>query len=83
MPVIIPTEHQYRLACISKGKEFRIMGIEIKDKDLAALVERHKKQWEHWNEGEPVEVFMADGLPCVRFESGNWWHYNVEKGTWF
>lgn len=59
------------------------MGIEIKDKELAALVERQKKQVEVWREGQPVEVFMSDGVPCVRFRSGNWWHYDLKKGTWW
>lgn len=57
--------------------------MDIKDKALAELVERHHKQVEVWREGEPVEVFMADGLPSVKYASGAWWHYDLAKGTWF
>lgn len=59
------------------------MPIEIKDKELRELVEKHQRQHEVWREGQPVEVFMSDGLPCVRYESGSWWHYDLKKGTWF
>lgn len=57
--------------------------MDIKDKALAELVERHRKQVEVWREGEPVEVFFADGLPCVRYQSGSWWHYDTAKKVWF
>ena len=57
--------------------------MEIKNKDLAELVAKHQRQHETWREGEPVEVFLADGLPCVRYQSGNWWHYDTAKKVWF
>ena len=64
-----------------KGKGF--FGMEIKDKELAERVAQHQRQHETWREGEPVEGFLADGLPCVRYQSGNWWHYDTAKKVWF
>lgn len=54
----------------------------INDKALAALVAKHRRTCD-WREGEPVELFSADGLPCVRYESGAWWHYDLQHGSWF
>lgn len=51
-------------------------------KDLLALMREQVGKCD-WREGEPIEVFEADGLPCVRYESGNWWHYDIEKQEWF
>lgn len=50
---------------------------------LQALMDRHRNQCEEWMEGRPVELFRQDGLPCVRYESGAWWHYDIAAGTWF
>lgn len=33
--------------------------------------------------GNAIEMFYADGWPCIRYQDGQWWHYNVVKGTWF
>ena len=32
---------------------------------------------------ELQEVFIQDDLPCVRFENGDWYHYQLESKTWF
>ncbi len=32
---------------------------------------------------ELEEVFIKDNLPCVRFENGDWYHYNLQDGTWY
>ena len=53
------------------------------DKALQELVERHMASFSDWKEGKPVKLFIRDGLPCVKYESGLWWHYNITKGTWF
>lgn len=53
------------------------------DKALQELVERHMASFSDWKEGKPVKLFIRDGLPCVKYESGAWWHYDVTKGTWF
>ena len=51
-------------------------------KDLLALMRKQVSLCD-WREGEPTRLFTADGFPCVQYESGNWWHYDVERGTWF
>jgi hypothetical protein len=32
---------------------------------------------------ELKEVFVQDDLPCVRFENGDWYHYQTNSQTWF
>ena len=32
---------------------------------------------------ELVEVFKKDGYVCVRFQNGDWYHYELSLGTWF
>lgn len=29
------------------------------------------------------EVFVQDDLPCVRFENGDWYHYQLDSKTWY
>lgn len=29
-----------------------------------------------------VKMWRTDGVLCVQYLSGNWWHYN-EKGEWW
>lgn len=51
--------------------------------DVLALVRHQVSLCDDWHEGEPTRFFIADGFPCVQYESGNWWHYDLERGTWF
>lgn len=38
--------------------------------------EIHKRAFEVWSEGEPVEIWNDEnGILCIRYESGRWWHY--------
>lgn len=39
-----------------------------------------KGRWEH---GYPAELYWADSLPCIRYQDGMSFHYDVIKGTWF
>lgn len=32
---------------------------------------------------ELVEIFKKDGYVCVRFQNGDWYHYELSLGTWF
>lgn len=50
--------------------------------DLFALM-RQQISFCDWKEGEPIELFTADGFPCVRYESGVWYHYDLKKKEWF
>lgn len=45
--------------------------------------ESHKKAVEHWQEGDISKVWIdGDGVLCIEYESGKWWHYN-EAGEWW
>ena len=32
---------------------------------------------------ELQEVFEKNGFPCVLFENGDWYHYQLDLKTWF
>lgn len=49
---------------------------------LAAVINRQIAACD-WREGYPIEVFEDEGFPCVRYESGAWWHYDIAKGEWW
>lgn len=34
-------------------------------------------------ENELSEVFTRDGMICVRFINGDWYHYNLNNMTWY
>lgn len=39
-------------------------------------MECHKKHVENWREGGISECWEDEsGFTCVRYESGEWWHY--------
>lgn len=56
--------------------------MKIMDKELLSVVNKQKSICD-WKEGEPVEIFKRDGFQCVKYESGNWWHYDLKRKTWF
>lgn len=36
----------------------------------------HKMAYEKWREGDISRFWLdVDGILCVQYESGNWWHY--------
>lgn len=48
--------------------------------DLTKCVEAHKKAFECWNEGNVTESWYdEDGVLCIKYENGNWWHYRLSK----
>lgn len=51
--------------------------------ELWQLVKKHIKSCEQWNEGMAKMVYTRDGMPCVKYESGAWWHYDITAGTWW
>ncbi len=54
----------------------------IKDDQLLQLVQQHQHCC-HWTYGKPIAVFQSDGYPCVRYETGAWWHYDLDSETWW
>lgn len=49
--------------------------------------ESHKSAFENWREGEVKEYWIDDdGYLCIRYESGEWWHYkdlDLPFPTWW
>lgn len=45
----------------------------------------HRSLFENWEYGEIEETWKdADGNICIKYTSGNWWHYSVnEQGIIF
>lgn len=38
----------------------------------------HKEAFEEWREGAISDVWRDEqGILCIRYESGNWWHYRI------
>lgn len=36
----------------------------------------HKKAYENWMQGGISKFWLdSDGILCVQYESGKWWHY--------
>lgn len=50
---------------------------------LIDVAEIHIKAFGEWKEGKAVKQYMKDGLPCVEYESGQWWHYDVQSKRWY
>ena len=48
---------------------------------LSALMKCHQDSCS-WTDGPPVALFRADGCWCVRYASGNWWHYSLKDRVW-
>lgn len=44
-------------------------------------MEAHRRAFECWTEGNIVDYWEDEqGNICVRYESGNWWHYSIRNG---
>ncbi len=44
--------------------------------DAEFCMAEHKKAFEFWREGGIVNYWKEEnGVICVQYESGNWWHY--------
>ncbi|MCI8339205.1 MAG: hypothetical protein HFH62_11100 [Lachnospiraceae bacterium] len=43
--------------------------------------EAHRMAFECWNYGGIDKAWAdGDGILCIRYDSGDWWHYAVEDG---
>lgn len=42
------------------------------------VMKHHMKSIENWREGSIKEVWEESDSICVRYESGNWWHYKID-----
>ncbi len=48
--------------------------------DIYPYVEKHKESFEEWSYGEPVKHWFDNGVLCILYESGKWWHYRMKNG---
>lgn len=48
--------------------------------DISPYVEKHKESCEMWPHGEPVKHWFDNGILCILYESGKWWHYKMSNG---
>ena len=63
-------------------KEYKGVKAELEQRAIEAY-KRHKQVFEEWQEGDIKEVWLDDrGVLCIRYESGNWWHYE-DDGSWW
>lgn len=72
---------------VTAGKN---IGLEVLLNDFAKrsaqsdeMVTQHITLSSDWTDGPPVALFRADGCWCVRYASGNWWHYSLKDRVWF
>lgn len=50
------------------------------EKEIEMFVNEHKKAFENWQEGKVVDVWHDEkGVLCIKYESGNWWHYKLNN----
>lgn len=43
----------------------------------------HMNAFDEWIEGDITKIWEDEhGILCIKYSSGNWWHYN-EKGEWW
>ncbi len=63
----------------------RKVNVNVPEETLRLAVDVAYRQISHgrWQYGNPASVFMRDRLPCIRYQEGTWWHYDVVKGLWF
>lgn len=40
----------------------------------------HRSQFDTWEHGEIKKTWIDEnGNTCIMYQSGKWWHYNVDK----
>lgn len=69
-------------ALIDENETQRKAAILFKNLKLVDLMIQHMHSGT-WSDGLPVKPFFKDGFCCIEYESGRWWHYDIDNGTWF
>ena len=67
---------------IDENETQRKAGILLKNLQLIDLMIQHMHSGT-WSDGLPVRPFYKDDYCCIEYESGRWWHYDIDNGTWF
>ena len=57
----------------------------IRIEQLPALVRLMKRQngAAFTLHGGPVAIFAKDGYLCAKYQSGDWYHYDLAAGSWW
>jgi hypothetical protein len=66
-------------------KRFKTMrNVNVHEEIKKAAIRVACKQIEYGeSHGNAIDMFYSDGCPCIRWQDGQWWHYNIVDGTWF
>lgn len=47
---------------------------------VTVFVNIHMSAFENWSEGKVAKVWHdEDNILCIKYESGNWWHYKLNN----
>lgn len=66
-----------RYYCSECGDEYEIN--EEVDR-VEQFMSIHKSAFENWKEGNVAKVWNdEDNILCIKYESGNWWHYRLNN----
>lgn len=50
--------------------------------NIDRCINTHRNAFEEWTDGEPVETWTDEnGILCIKYKSGKWWHYREKKGS--
>lgn len=64
-------------------KNRTILELDIREK-IYEIYERQMACFGGVIKGNEIkEIFEKDGFPCVRFQNGDWYHYDLQAGTWW
>lgn len=64
--------------CDKCGNEYEI-NEEVEE--FKAYSEIHKQAWENWTQGDITKVWHEDNALCIKYESGEWWHYRLNNNN--
>lgn len=71
---------QKMAAVFAKMKNRNVVQEDVKMEAIKLAMKQIEMGESH---GKAVEMFYTDGWPCIRYQDGQWWHYNIVKGVWF
>lgn len=50
------------------------------EKELWFYYWKHRRACESWEHGEPVKVWLEDGILCIQYSDESWFHYKRTEG---
>lgn len=56
-------------------------GLMFMEQTVTRYYQNHRNSFEDWEHGEPKDSwFDKDGVICISYEDGSWWHYSERNG---